>query len=573
MRQPRSLVLLGAIFSFTATAAGSLPRGVSPEFASYYEGKSEFACITDASTKLSLSRVNDNTCDCPDGSDEPGTAACAHIDPLSPQQPLPGSPSGSTDAQNALPGFWCVNKGHIGSYVPFSYVNDGACDYDLCCDGSEEFSGVGGVKCENRCAEIGKEHRRLEDEKRKNREKAGNKRRTMAKEAKEMRRRAEVRLAELTEEVKKLEAKKAELERQHAAAELEDRGKVVKGEGGGGKLGVLVGLAKARVNELRTALYSVVEQRNHLGAKVDELETILRKLKEEYNPNFNDEGVKAAVKSFEDYAAREATDVQDQAPDSEIEDEATNVNPDSEIEEILEEDSETSGVNWKEFEEHGDDTDILFNFEAYLPAFLRGLIHDKLDDLRGWLIRNGILADNAKAGTESHLVKAAREAVEAADRELRDKTRASDEEKEDLGKDYGPSDIFRALKGKSTSIEAGEYTYELTWMDKTAQKSKKGHGNTNMGNFVRIDREMADDEERLDGKSLGKGERMVLRYDDGQGCWNGPRRRTDVWLGCAETEEVWRVSEAEKCVYRMEVGTPAACEPEAGEGPRGKDEL
>ncbi|KAG8426583.1 hypothetical protein J3459_007970 [Metarhizium acridum] len=104
------------------------------------------------------------------------------------------------------------------------------------------------------------------------------------------------------------------------------------------------------------------------------------------------------------------------------------------------------------------------------------------------------------------------------------------------------------------------------------QKSKKGHGHTNMGNFARIDRQLADDEERLDGKSLGKGERMVLKYEDGQQCWNGPRRSTEVWLGCADKEELWRVSEAEKCVYKMEVGTPAACDdPELG-GEK-KDEL
>lgn len=215
----------------------------------------------------------------------------------------------------------------------------------------------------------------------------------------------------------------------------------------------------------------------------------------------------------------------------------------------------------------------MYNFEAYLPTFLRNLIHDKVDSLRVWLIQNGMLADSAKPGSESHLVKAAREAVEAADRELNDKIRSRDDEQEDLKKDYGPEDIFRALKGKTVSIEAGEYTYELTWLERTSQNSKKGHGNTNMGNFVRIDREMADDEERLDGKSLGKGERMVMRYDNGQGCWNGPQRRTDVWLGCAEKEELWRVSEAEKCVYKMEVGTPAACEPAAKAAHAGKDEL
>ena len=30
-------------------------------------------------------------------------------------------------------------------------------------------------------------------------------------------------------------------------------------------------------------------------------------------------------------------------------------------------------------------------------------------------------------------------------------------------------------------------------------------------------------------------------------------------MACAEKEEIWKVSESEKCVYRMEVGTAAAC--------------
>lgn len=216
----------------------------------------------------------------------------------------------------------------------------------------------------------------------------------------------------------------------------------------------------------------------------------------------------------------------------------------------------------------------MYNVEAYLPAFLRGLLHDKMHAARLWLIRNGILADKVREGAESHVVKAAREAVEEADRRLQDTKRELDSQREDLDADYGPSGVFRALKGKRISIEAGEYTYELRWLESTSQNSKKGHGNTNMGNFARIDREVADDEERPDGRSLDKGERMVMRYEDGLQCWNGPRRRTDVWLGCAEHDEVWRVSEAKKCVYKMEVGTPAACEPaDGGERRRAKDEL
>lgn len=215
----------------------------------------------------------------------------------------------------------------------------------------------------------------------------------------------------------------------------------------------------------------------------------------------------------------------------------------------------------------------MYDIEAYLPGFVRSAIHEKLKLVHVWLIQNGILADKQKAGSESTLVKAAREAKEAADKDLKKKTKELTKDEEDLAKDYGHSDIFRALKDKCISLDSGEYTYELCWLSKTMQKSKKGHGHTSMGKFDRIEWEVADDEERLDGRSLGSGERMVLRYEDGQACWNGPRRKTDVWLGCAETEEIWRVSEAEKCVYKMEVGTPAACEEVPEKKATGKDEL
>lgn len=30
-------------------------------------------------------------------------------------------------------------------------------------------------------------------------------------------------------------------------------------------------------------------------------------------------------------------------------------------------------------------------------------------------------------------------------------------------------------------------------------------------------------------------------------------------MACAEKDEIWKIVEEEKCVYRMEVGTPAVC--------------
>ena len=314
---------------------------VSSLVTKFYQGGETFACIDNPSIKIKSSQINDNSCDCPDGSDEPGTAACSHLDSLSPEQPLPGSVTGSTKTANALPGFWCVNEGHIGSYIPFSYVNDGICDYDLCCDGSEEFSNVGGVKCENRCAAIGKEYRQAEEKKKQSKERSAKKRRTMVKEAKELRRRVDAQIVSLTEEIKNLEAKKDEFQRKLEEVEASERGKVVKTEGEGGKLGILLGLAKSRVRELRDALDKVLDQRDDAQDKVEELENILRKFGEEYNPNFNDEGVKAAVKSWEDYSAKVAGERKSDLDDNEVV-------------ELLKEDSESSGINWKEFEE--DDT-------------------------------------------------------------------------------------------------------------------------------------------------------------------------------------------------------------------------
>lgn len=312
----------------------------------FYSTKDTFTCIGHPAIIIKASQVNDNSCDCPDGSDEPGTAACSLLDSLSPPQPLPASSTGTTNTSNVLPGFWCENTGHIGAYVPFVYVNDGVCDYDICCDGTEEYSHAGGVKCENRCDSIGKEYRKVEATRKVAREKAARRRRTMAKEARELRRRVEARITSLEDEIKVLQAKKDELEKKYQEVEKSERGKVVKTDGQGGKLGVLVGLAKARVSELRETLGKVVEQRDQLQGRVDELEEILKKFKEEYNPNFNDEGVKSAVKGWEDYAAK----IADATPSDLSE---------ADVTEIAKEDSESSGVNWKEFEdEEGTDTDI-----------------------------------------------------------------------------------------------------------------------------------------------------------------------------------------------------------------------
>lgn len=117
---------------------------------------------------------------------------------------------------------------------------------------------------------------------------------------------------------------------------------VVRTGKGKGKVNALSNLAKARVDELRNALVDVRRQRNEARERVKELEDILAKFKVEYNPNFNDEGVKRAVRSYEDYAAREqGTEVANGAVDRDLD-------------EIAKVDDEDSGINWEHWESEED---------------------------------------------------------------------------------------------------------------------------------------------------------------------------------------------------------------------------
>ena len=80
---------------------------------SFYQPGKPFKCL-DGSQTIPYEHINDDYCDCLDGSDEPGTPAC----------------------RNGR--FYCINKGYKPESIPSSRVSDGVCD---CCDGSDEYEG------------------------------------------------------------------------------------------------------------------------------------------------------------------------------------------------------------------------------------------------------------------------------------------------------------------------------------------------------------------------------------------------------------------------------------------------
>lgn len=512
-----------------------------------------FTCLSNPSHSIPFSQINDDYCDCPDGSDEPGTAACSYLSHLSPQAQPPADPTLNTTL--ALPGFYCKNKGHIAAYIRFESVNDGRCDYDICCDGSDEWQAVGGISCPDRCKQIGADWKKADDIRQKSVGKATKKKKELQTSADRLRLEVEHKIADLEIKIHGCQRVLTEAEASLKEIENKEKYRVVRPgtSPNGGKLSILLGVAKQRVDELRIMLVKTTTQRDAMVVRVNELESILSTFKDEHNPNFNDEGVKRAVRAWEDYAARDTDDAWDEVEDRDLD-------------EVSKEDSVDSGVHWAEFETAEDpseaDVKALYQFTSYLPPSVREYIDSGLITLRQLLVENGILADTSSgAGSvgESKAVTDAKKVVADAERDVNNARNDQKSQKEDLEKDYGPEGIFRALKDVCVSKDSGEYTYELCFLNRVLQKPKKGGGDVNMGNFNRFETEVVDEEVAVDGKGLGKGERIVMVYEGGQHCWNGPNRSTRVVLACAEEGEVWKVSESEKCVYRVEVGTPAVC--------------
>lgn len=116
-----------------------VPRDMQPHYQSYKHA-GNFVCFDGSATLASFDQVNDDYCDCKDGSDEPGTGACSHL----------AKPSTKMAAKFSCS--WNISENLTEPdarlrVLSLSAVNDGICD---CCGGEDEWNSE--VTCEGTCA-------------------------------------------------------------------------------------------------------------------------------------------------------------------------------------------------------------------------------------------------------------------------------------------------------------------------------------------------------------------------------------------------------------------------------------
>lgn len=244
-----------------------------------------WTCI-DGSKTIPHSAINDDYCDCPDGSDEPGNSIpyqthTDRVDMLTPRVNF----TGTSACPNTY--FYCANIGHIPAYIKSYAVNDGVCD-EACCDGSDENGAL--ITCPNRCKEVGEAYRKEQSSLQKS-TKAGLAAKNQLIED------AEKQIELWEEQQSKLEdeiiLKKSEMLRlQRELNDLEARStstkhkKKVKCQSG--------------ALEVATLKHDIVILQKELNT----LKSILGDMKRDHNHNYHDMAVKSAISGYDEFVTR-----------------------------------------------------------------------------------------------------------------------------------------------------------------------------------------------------------------------------------------------------------------------------
>ncbi|KAF5357648.1 hypothetical protein D9758_007540 [Tetrapyrgos nigripes] len=526
---------------FPLSALGAIDRtfGVAPDLLPKYAPRKDgtWNCL-DGSKEIPWNFVNDDSCDCPDGSDEPGTGACPDTY------------------------FYCKNEGHTGSLIPSSRVKDGLCE-PQCCDGSDERQGV----CPNVCQEVGEAHRKKLAEELKLRKTGSKIRSSYITYAQKEKKRLE---GVIENNAKEILLREKEYER---LKDIADRTESLSAAALEHKQQSPLYLS---LIDHSNALKSLQREHNKLLEREKELSNILDTLRTGYNPNYQDMAVLEAVRGWEYIAGLpHINDVGKNGGDSDVSDEEAGISDSSENveeEEELEEGMWTKEELDKELDdllksdyvsllmEHEEhvrspvEGSLIFDIASYLPDSVVPQYEDFKDILLGWMAMFGIIREQEGADTSR-----ARQALQDAENALNKVKREKENAEQDIQKIFDPTMFgaegeWKKLDGTCLEYPSGDYVYELCFFGEAKQKPTKGGSTFTLGRFSSWNKSPE--------VQVGSPEYYSKQvYDRGTKCWNGPERSVVLVMTCGTENAIHSVQELEKCEYQFTGTTPALCLP------------
>lgn len=497
-------------------------RGVAPQDEKYYSA--ETIWCRDGSKSFSFERLNDDFCDCVDGTDEPGTSAC---------------PSGK---------FHCKNKGHTPVSIFSSRVNDGICD---CCDGSDEYDGK--TKCPNTCSEAGKVLTERLERKIATFKGGLEVRKRDVEHAKHMIQKDKVELSNLRQEEKKLkdavhklkarkeaiekaekqeqlkqekeEQKRREVEKQESTDDVTEVEKAQHSQEESSPKDILNDVEQSEVEG--EAESDSAETKDSKDLSKEELGRLIASRWTGEDPGLQ-ERVPAEERVDHSMDADEEDFHDDEGGFNSDQDQADGTATEDDDEEYESEDADEQ----KEPTETKDSTD-----HQVAEISQKGWVWTKLEKglraLSNLYSFSRVPIDKSEA---DHV----RKEYDSSSSKLADiQSKISDLEKK-LEQDFGKDGEFYSFYNQCFELRLKKYVYKVCPFRNSLQV--EGHSTTTLGNW---------DGFKDDYKSM--------QFVRGDRCWNGPDRSLKVNLRCGVKIEVRDVDEPSRCEYVADLSTPAVC--------------
>uniref|UniRef100_A0A673C907 Glucosidase 2 subunit beta n=1 Tax=Sphaeramia orbicularis TaxID=375764 RepID=A0A673C907_9TELE len=482
------------------------PRGVPLSKRQFYEEGKPFTCL-DGSRTIPFDRVNDDYCDCQDGSDEPGTAAC---------------PNGS---------FHCTNAGFRPAFIPSSRINDGICD---CCDTTDEYNS--GAACQNTCRELGRKERESLQKMAEIAKEGFMLKQQLIQEAKRGLEEKKGKLAEVQTSKKDLEDKVEALRSVKEAAEQPEK------EAKERHLKAWEAVIRKEKDMAKMAAV-FLELDADADGSVSVAELLLHsELDQDSDGTFTEteaQGLLGGVDKV-DTVAFEA--VWSNIKDKYISEETRESVSDTDSEQYPEDD-----IPEDEEEEDEDDEDEDPDDGEYKVTSLSFSIRLVLDGPGSPpTTRTQEKKDDEDEGTMPPYDQETQNLIDRMTTFFCFLFVHRNIEKE-ISFDFGPSAEFGYLYNQCYELTTSEYIYRLCPFSRVSQKPKYGGSETSLGTW---------------GKWAGPDDNVysVMKYEHGTGCWQGPNRSTTVKLTCGKETVVTSTSEPSRCEYLMEFTTPAVCQ-------------